>query len=204
MGTVIGLWIAAGLTLCIYSFLYKDNPFYKFAEHLFVGVSAGYTIAITWHKVFLRLIWDPIKTEGNFIVLIPAAIGLLMFTRFIPKYRWLIRWPLAFMMGVFAGATIPRMMQASIFEQMRASLQPFTWNAGTINLVIIFVGVLCTLIYFFFSVEHKGPVGVASKIGIFFLMVSFGAGFGYTVMARISLLIGRIYFLLHDWLPIVD
>ena len=204
MGTVIGLWIAAGLTLCIYSFLYKDNPFYKFAEHLFVGVAAGFTIAMTWHRVILRLIWGPIRTEGNFIVLIPAAIGLLMFTRFIPKYRWLIRWPLAFMIGVGAGAIIPRIMQVGIFEQMRASLQPFTWNAGTINLVIIFVGVLCTLIYFFFSVEHKGPVGVASKIGIFFLMVSFGAGFGYTVMARISLLIGRIYFLLHDWLPIVD
>jgi hypothetical protein len=204
MGTVIGLWIAAGLTLCVYSFLYKDNPFYKFAEHLFVGVSAGYTIAITWHKVILRFIWEPIRTEGNFIVLIPAAIGLLMFTRFIPKYRWMIRWPLAFMMGVSAGASIPRIMQASIFEQMRASLLPFEWNVGTINLVIIFIGVLCTLIYFFFSLEHKGTVGVVSKIGIFFLMVSFGAGFGYTVMARISLLIGRIYFLLHDWLHIVS
>jgi hypothetical protein len=204
MGTVIGLWIAAGLTLCVYSFLYKDNPFYKFAEHLFVGVSAGYTIAITWHKVILRFIWEPIRTEGNFIVLIPAAIGLLMFTRFIPKYRWLIRWPLAFMMGVSAGASIPRIMQASIFEQMRASLLPFEWNVGTINLVIIFIGVLCTLVYFFFSLEHKGTVGVVSKIGIFFLMVSFGAGFGYTVMARISLLIGRIYFLLHDWLHIVS
>lgn len=200
---MIGLWIAAGLTLCVYSFLYKDNPFYKFAEHLFVGVSAGYGIAIMYHKLILRLIWEPMWIEKNFIVLIPAAIGLLMFARFIPKYRWLIRWPLAFMIGVGTGAAIPRAMQASIFEQMRASLQPFTWNLGTINLVIIFVGVLCTLIYFFFSVEHKGPVGVASKIGIFFLMVSFGAGFGYTVMARISLLIGRIYFLLHDWLHIV-
>lgn len=200
---MIGLWIAAGLTLCVYSFLYKDNPFYKFAEHLFVGVSAGYGIAIMYHKLILRLIWEPMWIEKNFIVLIPAAIGLLMFARFIPKYRWLIRWPLAFMIGVGTGAAIPRAMQASIFEQMRASLQPFTWNLGTINLVIIFVGVLCTLIYFFFSVEHKGPVGVASKIGIFFLMVSFGAGFGYTVMGRISLLIDRIYFLLHDWLHIV-
>jgi len=57
MGTVIGVWIAAGLTLCVYSFLYKDNPFYKFAEHLYVGVSVGYTIAITWHQAIVRLIW---------------------------------------------------------------------------------------------------------------------------------------------------
>jgi len=44
----IGVWIAAGLTLCVFSFLYKDNPFYKFAEHLFVGVSAGYYIALNF------------------------------------------------------------------------------------------------------------------------------------------------------------
>jgi len=36
----IGTWVAAFLTLSIFSFLYKDNPFYKFAEHLMVGVSA--------------------------------------------------------------------------------------------------------------------------------------------------------------------
>jgi hypothetical protein len=201
MGTVVGIWIAAGLTLCIYSFLYRDNPFYKFAEHLFVGVSAGYTIAIAWHQTILRLIWHPIKAEGDFTVLIPTAIGLLMFSRFFPKYRWLIRWPLAFTIGVGAGASIPRTMRSLIFEQVGATLQPLTLAA--INSIIIAIGVLCTLIYFFFSVEHKGPVGVASKIGTYFLMVSFGAAFGYTVMARISLLIGRIYFLLHDWLHIV-
>lgn len=203
MGTIIGIWIAAGLTLCIYSFLYKDNPFYKFAEHLFVGVSAGYTIAITWHKVILSLIWDPIKTQKDFTVLIPTAIGLLMFSRFIPRYRWLIRWPLAFMIGVGAGASIPRIMQSLIFEQTAATLKPINFTTSAINSTIIAIGVLCTLIYFYFSVEHKGPVNVVSKVGISFLMISFGAAFGYTVMARISLLIGRVYFLLHDWLHIV-
>jgi hypothetical protein len=203
MGTYIGIWIAAGLTLCIYSFLYKDNPFFKFAEHLFVGVSAGYTIAITWHEAILKLIWEPMKTKNDFTVLIPAAIGLLMFSRFIPKYRWLIRWPMAFMIGVGAGASIPRIMQSLIFEQTAATLKPVTLELASINTVIIAIGVICTLIYFYFSMEHKGAVGVVSKIGVTFLMVSFGAAFGYTVMARISLLIERTYFLLHNWLHII-
>ncbi|MEE9558849.1 MAG: hypothetical protein V3V94_05115, partial [Candidatus Brocadiales bacterium] len=63
--------------------------------------------------------------------------------------------------------------------------------------------VVTVLLYFLFSVEHKGPVGVASKIGIYFLMVSFGASFGYTVMGRMSLLIGRMIFLLKDWLGVL-
>jgi len=211
MGETIGIFIAAGLTLCIYSFLYKDNPFYKFAEHLFVGVAAGYTIVVAWHLTIKPYILDPMKT-GDFstrvFVIIPTLIGLLMFSRFVPKYRWLIRWPMAFMIGFGAGAAIPRSMRSLIFKQSEATLQPFT-DAGSlqtavlINSIIIVIGVLCVLIYFFFSVEHKGTVGVVSKVGIFFLMVSFGAAFGYTVMARISLLIGRVYFLLHDWLDIV-
>lgn len=199
MTETIGIWIAAGLTLCVFSFLYKDNPFYRFAEHLYVGVSVGYTIAQAWHQTVIRLIWNPISQQGDYTVIIPACIGLLIFSRFIPKYRWLIRWPLAFMIGVSAGASIPRTMQSFIFKQMEATIQPL----NNINAIIIAFGLLFTLFYFFFSIEHKGPAKVASKIGIIFLMVSFGAAFGYTVMARISLLIGRTYFLFHDWLHIV-
>jgi len=57
------------------------------------------------------------------------------------------------------------------------------------------VGVLCALIYFFFSKEHKGAMGSAARVGIWTLMVGFGAGFGLTVMGRVSLLIDRVIFL---------
>ena len=42
----LGIWVSALLTLAIYSFLYKDNPFYKLAEHIFVGVSTGYLLVV--------------------------------------------------------------------------------------------------------------------------------------------------------------
>jgi len=51
---LIGRWVAAILTLCIFSFLYKDNPFYKFAEHLFTGVSAAYWMSVAfWSQVWV-------------------------------------------------------------------------------------------------------------------------------------------------------
>ena len=74
---------------------------------------------------------------------------------------------------------------------------------GTISNIVTLVGVVCGLIYFFFSKEHKGTFGGASKLGIWVLMVTFGASFGYTVMARISLLTGRVLFLIDDWLGLV-
>jgi hypothetical protein len=54
------------------------------------------------------------------------------------------------------------------------------------------IGVLSVLVYFFFSVERKTPVKQVAGLGTFFLMVTFGASFGYTVLGRISLLIGRV------------
>jgi hypothetical protein len=74
----------------------------------------------------------------------------------------------------------------------------------SLNNILLTVGVITGLIYFFFSKEHKGALGVGSKIGIWFLMISFGASFGYTVMSRMSLLIGRVYFLMGNWLHLLE
>jgi len=64
----------------------------------------------------------------------------------------------------------------------------------------VFVGTFTGLIYFFFSIEHTKLAGKTARVGTFFLMVTFGASFGYTVMSRMSLLIGRFDFLFRDWL----
>lgn len=208
---IIGIWLAAFLTLAIFSFLYQDNPVYKLAEHIFVGVSAGYGVVITWHEAVVPLLIDPLfrpeqleLTAPNYIVIIPGFLGLLMFSRFVPRYDWLSRWPIAFVMGLYSGLTIPASVQANLLPQLHATLLPvwpgveITAWAALSNFLLV-VGVICTLAYFYFSREHTGALGGASTVGIFFLMVAFGAGFGNTVMARVSLLIGRVQFLYHDW-----
>ena len=63
------------------------------------------------------------------------------------------------------------------------------------------LGVLSSLTYFYFSVEHKGLIiGNVARVGIWVLMITFGATFGYTVMARVSLLVGRVIFFQDVWL----
>jgi Kef-type K+ transport system membrane component KefB len=84
-------------------------------------------------------------------------------------------------------------MSSDVLGQIHATMLPlWTGNLGSsINNIILIVGVLTGLFYFFFSVEHKGALKVVSRIGIYFLMIYFGASFGFAVMGRISLLIGR-------------
>ncbi len=205
--TIIGAWVATGLTLFIFSFLYKDNPLFKLAENLYVGVSVGYTIVKTYDTVIVHLIWKPIVENKEWTLLIPVAIGLLMLTRYVPKAAWLSRYAFAFIVGVGSGLAIPRTISSFILKQIEDTVRPlmvlvpgegvaFTWNllnpASSVNTVIILIGVSSVLFYFFFSVEHTGPGKAVARTGILFLMIAFGAAFGYTVMARMSLLIGRL------------
>ena len=201
----IGIWIAAFLTLAIYSFLYKDNPFYKVAENIFVGVSAGYWAVILWFNYTWPNLFEPLVNEGSFINLIPILVGLMMFAPLIPKINWLVRIPLTFTMGVGMALVITQRIQGDIFPQLQATFLPLLGVSPLVLIshLLIIVGIISTLVYFYFSKEHRGILGSTAKLGIWFMMVAFGASFGYTVMARISLLIGRVYFLLHNWLGLI-
>jgi hypothetical protein len=232
MGTVslldaLLMTVAAFLTMCIFSFLYRDNPFYRFAEHLVVGISAGYWIAILYHTSLTVLWVNPLLESvsafgqpggsfaGKFGMLVvnvaPGAMGLLMFSRFFKKSSWISRWPIAFYLGVSAGIALPLYLLSFVLKQVAANMVDpraiftliFSGSGGGdifqgIGQIIIFVGSICGLAYFYFSAEHKGIFGGAAKLGIWILMIGFGATFGYTVMARISLLIGRLNYLI-EW-----
>jgi len=215
--SLIGIWVAAFLTLSIYSVLYRDNPFYRFAEHLFVGVSVGYGIVLSIYQGFIPFAWKPFtaaitgESMNGFIKLIPICIGLLFFARLSPRHTWLIRYPIAILIGFGAGIAIPNVLRANIFEQTHGTIEPFAAiHAGTLSgwgvfeAILMVAGVVCTLTYFFFSVEHRGPVKWLSKVGIAFLMIGFGSAFGNTVMGRVALLIQRVDFLLGDWLNLIS
>jgi hypothetical protein len=195
-------WVSAGLTLAIFSFLWRDNPLYKFAEHIYVGISAGYWVVYQYHQVLKPKLWIPLVDEGRMLFLIPGFLGIFMLMRLAPKIGWLSRYALSFVVGTTAGLSIISYLQSNAMEQVKGTITPlFTGGSivTVISSVIMVVGVIAGLVYFFFSVEHRGAFGFVSRIGIYFLMIAFGASFGYTVMARISLLIGRMQFLIDEW-----
>jgi hypothetical protein len=197
---LIGAWVATGLSLFMYSFLYKDNPFFKFGEHIYVGVSVGYGLVITYYEVMVKKLYVPMVQQGNWWLILPMLLGLLVLARFIPALAWLSRISFAFIVGIGSGIAIPRVISSLILQQVQGTLKPLVtagdggvvwFTFAGLNMFLILVGVVSVLFYFFFSIEHTGIVHRISRVGIYFLMISFGAAFGYTVMARMSLLIGR-------------
>lgn len=196
------IWLRAYLILSLFSFMYKDNRFYKMSEHIFAGLSAGYYVGLIWQTVIIQQLVNPMFDNGEWWLLFPGFLGALMFARIVPKWSWISRTSLAFYMGSTAGIFLIESLHGRIIPQVKStmvSLDPSNGFAAILLALIIVIGVISTLIYFYFSKEHTGFLGVTAKVGIWFIMISFGAHFGYTVMGRISLLIGRVQFLVYDW-----
>ena len=200
-----GIWVGGILTIAIFSFLYKDNPFYKFAEHLLVGVSAGYYLVQYFFSAAYKKFYVPVFINKDYILIVGGILGIMMFARLFRKAEWVSRYPIAFYVAAWAGYVIPSYIHVRILQQAESTMfNPVGMSLGDLlSACVLFVGVAATLIYFYFSAEHKGGLKVVSKIGITFLMIGFGATFGYNVMGRISLLIGRFQFLFTDWLGLV-
>ncbi|MBI5881544.1 MAG: hypothetical protein HZB91_00335 [Elusimicrobia bacterium] len=201
---ILGAWVSAGLTLCIFSFLYEDNPLFKMAEHLYIGVTIGYSLTSLIFNSMGPNIYTPIMA-GNFMPLLPTLLGLGFLTRFFPKFAWMSRISFAFVMGYSSGLSIPTTITSQFLKQLEGTVYPLvTRKTGLldfsraavghdISVFILVAALLTVLIYFFFSVEHRGPIKAASKVGIYFIMIYLGAAFGTTVMGRFSLLYGRIF-----------
>ena len=271
--TLLGAWLSIFLTLCVLSFLYDDNPVYKFAEHLFLGVSVGISITEIWYSSFQTNLIDklmpgtgaPSLTPWMFLVMglavlvlsvvdsrrddgetsalrkgLLLAIGLvvaaaalqmgwdwvqaaqepwdfqralsffplilvaMLFMKLTPNHSWLARIPIAFIVAAYAGVKLTGEANANLMTQVAETMPDLAaswsehglWNwqkdgAGVISDIVLVAGLASCLIYFYFSAPVKGGLAWVSRFGVLVLMLSFGASFGYTVMGRISLAIGR-------------
>jgi hypothetical protein len=198
----IGTLVAGILTLAILTFLYRDNPVYKMAEYLLIGVSIGYVLVINWSNTLMDRMVTPLFSHGELHLIIPLILGLMMFGRLNRNTRTLSRIPIAVLIGSGAGLAIPAMLQARTLVQLSNTVTPLFTSNGfpNISAIIVLIGVITTVSYFYFSREHSGVLGQSARIGTWFLMIFFGTTFGYTVMSRMSTFIGRVDFLLSEFL----
>ena len=226
MPRTIGIWVAGLLTLFIFSFLHRDNTLYKLAEAIVIGSSAAYVmVAGFWSTIignlFAKLTPNLVRAwaqpglgqneKMEWIYIFPLILGVLLLWRLAPKGAWISRWPIAFFIGATAGFRLIGYLGPDFVGQIGSTIFPLYVASesgfdfwGTLGALTIFFGVLACLVYFFFSIEHTGVVGKTARLGIWLLMITFGAGFGYTVMGRIALLSERLQFIFDDWLWLID
>jgi hypothetical protein len=215
MNDVITVWIAAILTLMVYSYLIADNPLYRLAQHLFVGSTVGYAAVIIFHNVLRPRLFEPLQQDaaGNWPYFIPLLLGLFLLTKGRKSLAWMGNTSLGFLFGVGAALAIGGALLGSFLPQIQASWVPLSpARAGGVGAALenlcIAVGTIGTLAYFYFTTGSRSRVrnrlvGFGALVGKWVILITFGALFGNRIMAYVSLLIERVHFLLAEWLGLI-
>lgn len=212
--------ILAGVsTLAIFSFLYKENPFFRFFEHVFIGIAVAYGLLtqiknFLWPKLLVpilgldrSLLPDGTYLEPynyyNLLYLLPMAFGCLYYFILSPRHSWLAYLVIGFSFGVSAGLTVKGTF-IELMPQVYDSFRPL-YVAGdpwkSLENIFFLLTLLSAMSYFFFTTRRRAG-SLAEKFstsGRWLLMGCFGAYFGSTIMARMALLVERVDFLFNKW-----
>jgi hypothetical protein len=200
-------WVAALVTLALWTWLLdRNNPVFNLAQYLYIGLSFAYGISLQYWE-YLRPNLVKIGA-GQWTLVIPIIIALLLYLRYSKQFEYLSRWSIAFFVGYGAGYVLA--FQPHVFlGQVSASFYQLWGNVPGGSAVIardwiLLLVLLASLMYFFFTVRKDNKlVSPGATIGRYAIMVALGSGFGATILYRYSLLFGRVYFIFHTWLHIV-
>jgi len=209
------------LTLMILSYLIGDNPAFRVAVYLFVGVSAGYAAVVAWNQVILPRLIDPML-GGNLMGLFPLALGVLLLMKLFQRTARLGNIPMAFLVGVGAAVSVGGAVLGTLFPQTQATFslpslsnvvadvsalvsnknQPTPYLEQLISGVFIILGTIATLVYFHFGARPATDGPQRSKLvtsigwlGQVFIAITFGVLFAGAFTAAMTALIERMSFL---------
>ncbi len=208
------VWLGAIATLAIFSFLFRENRVYRFAEHTLLGLGIGFGIAATITDIIIPKWWNPL-TQGLrghhygivALAIVEVLLGLFWYGLYHRKTVWLSRIVMGLSIGAGAGLAFKAEINDKLPQIIASFKSPYVpaaevtaFNNPISNTVFIAV-MLSVLSYFFFSVEQRHPVlRAGSRIGRVFLMLTFGVFFSNAIMTRMSVFIERVWFLLTQWL----
>lgn len=220
---LIGTMLGFVFTLMVFSYILGDNPLFRIAINVFIGVAAGYASVIVWYNILWPELILPLiigTSSERIIAGIPLILGLLLLTKASARLSGWGTLPVIYLVGVGAATTIGGAILGTLFPQIIASANLFDQTAisasdmGFIKLAegaLILLGTITTLAYFQFSTRAR-PGQAPSRgvlvdgmgwVGQFFIAITLGAIFAGVYMAALSALIERSKFLVDFILPLV-
>lgn len=210
-------WTAVAfiLTLLTLSYLLGDNPLFRLAAYLFVGVSAGYIAIILLNEVITSRLIVPLifgSPAEKLLALVPTVLSVLLLFKLSPRLTTLGNPSMAFLVGSGAAVIIGGAVSGTLFGQIGAAIQPFALSQSGSNIgaggqllaaVFLLIGTVSTLIYFQFSARRNAaqqasrpaPVQMAAFVGQIFIAITLGALYAGILAAAITALIERFDFL---------
>jgi hypothetical protein len=208
MADVIWTLVGFFLTLLVFSYIFGDNPLFRFTSYLFVGVAAGYLAVLVIYQVLLPRLVYPLL-DGSWIVIVPLVLCILLLTKFVPRLARVGSLPMAYLVGAGAAVMIGGAVMGTLLGQIQASIGIFDLRTSSnppmqfLEGAFLLIGTISTLLYFHFgavpNVEgtpKRSPlIEFAAKIGQIFIAITLGALFAGVLSATITALVERMDFL---------
>jgi hypothetical protein len=199
------------LTVMVLSYLVGDNPAFRIAVHVFVGVTAGYVAAVAWWQVLLPDLILPLvvgSAATRAMLAVPLLLSGLLLMKAWPPLSRLGAPAMGMLVGVAAAVAIGGAIQGTLFPQLQATLEstdPERLGSleGFVNSALVLVGLITSLAYFQFSASVKadgsvrrlGLIEFVAAIGAVFLAITLGVLFAGAYSAALTALIERLHFL---------
>jgi hypothetical protein len=207
---LIAGFIAFLFTLFIFSYLIGDNPLFRIAVYIFVGVSAGYVGAVAFRQVILPDLFVPLLA-GKALLIVPLILGALLLTKVSPRLTQLGMPTMALLVGVSAAIAVGGAVTGTLLPQIGATIELFNTRSAVLsaqffgmifNGAWILAGVITTLVYFHFgahttrdgAVRRFGLIELIAFIGSIFLAITLGVLFAGVYSAALTALIDRFHF----------
>ncbi|OGO63694.1 MAG: hypothetical protein A2Z45_03450 [Chloroflexi bacterium RBG_19FT_COMBO_55_16] len=221
---LVGAILGFIFTLLVFSYIIGDNPLFRLAIHIFIGVAAGFATIMAVNNVLVPRLLIPLldgSRAERILALVPMVLGWLLLTKISPRLSPLGNLPVAFLVGVGAAAAVGGAVTGTLFPQAYASINLFDLqSAGAIdtslglklvNGVIILIGTIATLAYFHFGVSSRAqqPSQVQvwleglGQVGQAFIAITLGFIFAGIYSAAMVALIERLYFLVNFVKPLL-
>ena len=201
------------LTLMVFSYLIGDNPLFRIAVYLFIGVASGYAATIVWHSVLVPKLFQPLTTL-NPLVIIPFVLGVSLLAKLFPRTSWIGSFAMAILVGVGAAAAIGGALIGTLLPQAQAAIDGLDISAAGSGLeaasrllegAIMLGGTVFTLASFHFSAT-RGADGVPKQnrivdgiawVGRIFIAITFGVLFAGVYMSALTAMIERLSFVIN-------
>jgi hypothetical protein len=207
--------LGAVLTLFIFSYLLNDNPLYRLALHIFVGVSVAYVIVVALQSVIVPVLSPPDTSDPDeqllwIVSLIGVVLGALLFTRGIRGLSWLGDIPLAILVGVGAGVALGGAVLGTLVPQLIAASNPAVPEARIapeilepLGQIIAVIGTVTGLLVFTFTARRPARrladrlLQSGAGIGQWFVLIGFGAVYGGVLVAGLAIFADRVQYLIE-------
>jgi hypothetical protein len=202
--------LAVLLTLALLSYLVADNPLYRSAVHLFVGLSAGYAVVLAWHLVIGPQMLAPLRgTAGAsalVVAIVTAALGVLLLLKTLRVATRPGSLVVALMVGIGAAVAIGGAIGGTLVPQTRAtfvSLLPLEAGSGAGEAAVegffIVLGTVTTLGFFYYGArseqggppERPGWVKPIAAVGQVFIGIAFGVLFAGALASSLAVFADR-------------